>query len=202
MAEMAWIEKAFCRSAAWRAFTRKVVVPWALQGCEPQGIALEIGAGSGAMAAEILSLHPRLEMVVTDFDESMLSGARETLAQFSERAEIRTADATALPFEDSSFDALFSFIMLHHVVKWEEALGEAARVLKPGGRLIAYDLLSTGIMRLLHGASGSYHRIMELEPLAQRLSELPFRRVMLRPGLLRFVVRVTAIKTETKGGQG
>lgn len=201
MAEMAWIEKAFCRSAPWRAFTRKVVVPWALQGWKPEGRALEIGAGAGAMAAEILSLHPQLEMVVTDFDESMLSDARERLAQFGVRAKIRTADATALPFEDASFDVVFSFIMLHHVVKWEEALGEAARVLKPGGRLIAYDLLSTGIMRFLHQAEGSSHRIMELEPLAERLSELPFRQVVLRPGLLGFVVRFTAFKAETVGDQ-
>lgn len=197
MAEMAWVEKAFCRSAPWRAFTRKVVVPWALQGWKPEGRALEIGAGSGAMATEILKLHPQLQLVVTDFDESMISGAREALRRFDERAEIRMADATSLPFEDSTFDAVFSFIMLHHVVKWEEALGEAARVLKPGGRLIAYDILSTGIMRLLHQVEGSYHRIMELEPLAQRLSELPFRQVMLRPSLLGFVVRFTAIKVET-----
>lgn len=194
MAEMAWVEKAFCRSAPWRAFTRKVVVPWALQGWKPEGRALEIGAGSGAMAAEILTLHPLLQLVVTDFDESMLSGAREALRRFGERAEIKTADATTLPFEDSTFDAVFSFIMLHHVVKWEEALGEAARVLKPGGRLIAYDILSTGIMRLLHQVEGSYHRIMELEPLAKRLSELPFRQVMLRPGFLGFVVRFMATK--------
>lgn len=195
MTEMPRVEKAFCRSAPWRAFTRKAVVPWALQGWKPGGRALEIGAGSGAMAAEILTLHPALQMVVTDFDESMLSGARETLKAFGERVEVRTADATALQYEDKTFDAVFSFIMLHHVVKWEEALGELARVLKPGGRLVAYDLLSTGIMRFLHRVEGSHHRIMELEPLAQRLSELPFRMVMLRPGFLGFVVRFTAVKT-------
>lgn len=194
MAEMAWIEKAFCRSAPWRAFTRKVVVPWALQGWNPRGRALEIGAGSGAMAAEILSLFPKLQMTVTDFDESMLSGARDTLSTLVERAEIQTADATSLPFEDSSFDAVFSFIMLHHVIKWEEAMGEAARVLRPGGRLIAYDVLNGRIMRLLHQVQGSYHRIMDLEPLAERLSELPFRQVALRPGRLGLVVRFTAIK--------
>lgn len=197
MAEMVWIEKAFCRSAPWRAFTRKVVVPWALQGWNPEGRVLEIGAGSGAMAAEILTLHPQLSMVVTDFDESMLAGTRETLSRFGERAEVRTADATALPFEDSSFDAVVSFIMLHHVIKWEEALGEAARVIKPGGCLVAYDLLSTGIMRLLHRVEGSYHRIMELPPLEQRLSDLPFRQVILRPGLLGFAVRFNATKTQT-----
>lgn len=194
MAEMASIEKAFCRSAPWRAFTRRVVVPWALQGSTPEGRALEIGAGSGAMAAEILALHPKLEMVVTDFDESMLAGTRETLARFGERVEIRTADATALPFEEASFDALFSFIMLHHVIKWEEALGEAARVLKPGGRLVGYDLLNTGPMRTLHRLEGSYHRIMELNPLADRLAELSFRPIVLRTGLFGLVVRFTAVK--------
>lgn len=68
------------------------------------------------------------------------------------------ADATSLPLVDESFDFVFSFIMLHHVIEWERALGEAARVLKPGGRLVVYDLLNTAPMRFLHQAEGAGFR--------------------------------------------
>jgi ubiquinone/menaquinone biosynthesis C-methylase UbiE len=48
----------------------------------------------------------------------------------------KEADATRLPFPDSSFDVVLSFIMLQHVIDWEAALKEAARVLISDGKLI------------------------------------------------------------------
>jgi ubiquinone/menaquinone biosynthesis C-methylase UbiE len=189
MPEMRWFERAFCQSAGWRAFSRKVLVPWALQGFSPSGHALEIGAGSGAMAAEILSLFPGVRVTATDFDEAMLGPARERLRPFADRVEVRQADATALPFDDDSFDSVFSFIMLHHVIKWEAALEEACRVLRPGGWLIGYDLLSTRLMRAFHQAEGSYHRMIELDQLVEKIDDLPLRKIILRPGTLGLVVR-------------
>ena len=49
-------------------------------------------------------------------------------------AEVRTADAESLPFEDSSFDRVYSWGVLHHTPDTRKAIGEAIRVLKPGGR--------------------------------------------------------------------
>lgn len=194
MPEMAGIEKAFCQSGLWRAFTRRVVAPWALQRFRPSGHVLEIGAGSGAMAAEILTLFPGIRMTVTDYEDQMLEPARKRLEVFAERAEVRPADATALPFESEAFDAVVSFIMLHHVIKWESALEEACRVLKPGGWLVGYDLLSTWLMRMLHQVESTHHRMIELDQLIEKIDDLPLKRVILRPGMLGFVVRFTGRK--------
>src|SRR4051794_21032436 len=121
---MTRFQSTFCRSAPWRTVARRVVLPWALQGSRPQGDVLEIGAGSGAMAAELVAVHPDVRMTVTDVDEAMVDVASARLAPFSERATARAADATALPFADESFDIVLSWVMLHHTVQWETALAE------------------------------------------------------------------------------
>jgi precorrin-6B methylase 2 len=56
------LEQAFCGSAPWRPFTCRVLLPWALQGLRPRGELLEIGDGSGAMAAELLGVLPDVRM--------------------------------------------------------------------------------------------------------------------------------------------
>jgi ubiquinone/menaquinone biosynthesis C-methylase UbiE len=50
---------------------------------------------------------------------------------------------------------VLSVLMLHHVVAWEQALAEAVRVLRPGGRIVAADLLANAPLRLLHQAEVS-----------------------------------------------
>src|SRR5690348_15529164 len=104
MPAMSPFEAAVCRSAPWRFVARRVVLPWALQGVRPQGRVLEIGAGSGAMAAELLSTYRDISMCVTDVDDGMVIAASDRLRSFADRVELRQADATALPFDDASFD--------------------------------------------------------------------------------------------------
>src|SRR5437016_14190261 len=98
MPAMSPFEAAFCRSGPWRLFARRLVLPWALQGERPTGRVLEIGAGSGAMAAELLAMFDDIAMCVTDYDDAMGAAAAERLNAFGTRAECRQADATALPF--------------------------------------------------------------------------------------------------------
>lgn len=195
MAEMSVFEKVFCRSVPWRAFTGRVVLPWALQGLRPEGEGLEIGAGSGAMAFELLSSFPILRMTVTDYDEEMLDRAKRILAPFSDRVTIQQADATKLPFEEGSYDAVFSFIMLHHVMAWEDALREAVRVLRPGGRLVGYDILANGIVRALHQVEGSPHRLVVMGRLKSLMEQLSLTDVSLRAGLAGLVVRFSPART-------
>lgn len=195
MPEMAGIERAFCKSAAWRSFTRRVVLPWALQGVRPGGTALEIGSGSGAMAIQMLDAFPSLALTCTDFDPKMLIEASKSLARYGERADVQVADATSLHFPDSSFDQVFSFIMLHHVVKWEMAIAEMTRVLKPGGTLVAYDLLNTLPMRFLHQAEGARFRMIHQRQLVRHLGGLPLQDVSIAKGLGGLVVRFRAQKT-------
>ena len=191
MPTMSRFEAAFCRSGLWRGFARRVVLPWALQGFEPEGDVLEIGAGSGAMAAELVASHPGATLTATDFDDAMVRASAERLAPYGSRANARQADATALPFPDASFDAVLSWIMLHHTVEWEKALAEAVRVVRPGGRVVGYDLLSTAPLRLLHQAEGARFRMMRLAELRDHLSTLPVDQAVLTPGMAGFVVRFT-----------
>jgi len=170
---MSPLERSFCRSAPWRWFAREVLLPWALQGEELTGDALEIGGGSGAMAAEVLRKNPKVRLTVTDYDADMVDMARDHLAANGDRAHAKRADATRLPFPDASFDVVLSFIMLHHVIDWEAALNEAVRVLRPGGKLIGYDLLATTPMHLLHQVEGSRHRMMRLDELRETLRRQP-----------------------------
>jgi hypothetical protein len=55
MPTMSRFQAAFCRSRPWRTLSGNAVLPWSLQEFEPHGDILEIGAGSGAMAAELLA---------------------------------------------------------------------------------------------------------------------------------------------------
>ncbi|MGH8918472.1 MAG: class I SAM-dependent methyltransferase, partial [Acidimicrobiales bacterium] len=144
----------FCTSAPYRFVARRLVMPWALQGVRPTGEVLEIGTGSGAMAAEVLRMFGDLHLVATDYDPEMVSAARATLAPWAGRATAQQADATSLPFDDARFGLVLSCAMLHHVGHWEAALAEALRVLRPGARLVGFDLLRTAPMRLLHGLGG------------------------------------------------
>jgi ubiquinone/menaquinone biosynthesis C-methylase UbiE len=166
----------------------RVVLPWALQGAALRGDVLEIGCGSGAMAAEILRRFPAVRLTATDYDESMVGVARERLAPFGDRAEARRADATDLPFADRSFDAVLSFIMLHHVINWEQALGELVRVLRPGGRLIGYDLLGDRGGRFMHGHESDTRRMRQGE-LRQALRDLPIEEPTVRPAFGGLVAR-------------
>ena len=189
---MSALERAFCRSTAWRALTRRVVFPWALAGIHLDGRVLELGSGSGSVAAELLRRFPSIHLTATDVDPAMLDTARQHLASFGERVDVRQVDATTLPFEVGSFDSVVSFIMLHHTLRWEEVLGEAVRVLRPGGHLVGYDLVSSGPARTFHRLDRSEHRLASADELTARLGQLPVNCVRIDPALGNLVVRFHA----------
>jgi ubiquinone/menaquinone biosynthesis C-methylase UbiE len=193
MPEMSRSQQLVCRSAPWRFVAGRVVLPWALQGAALEGDVVEIGCGSGAMAMEILRRHPEVRLTATDYDESMVDTARTRLAPFGARADVRRADAADLPFPDGAFDTALSFIMLHHVIKWEQALGELIRVLRPGGRLIGYDLLGDRGGRFMHEHEGETRR-MRLGELQQVLRQLPIEEPTVRPALGGLVARFTVVR--------
>jgi ubiquinone/menaquinone biosynthesis C-methylase UbiE len=194
MPTMSKVESAWCRSAPWRLLAGRAILPWALQGRTPTGDVLEIGGGSGAMAAQLAARYPDIRLTVTDFDGAMVQAARERLAPFADRVAAQRADATALPFEAGSFDRVLSFIMLHHVIQWERAIAEAVRVLRPGGFLLGYDLLATGPARLVHRLDGSRNRLMRLGELRSVLDRQPIGDVAVRPGFGRLIVRFSAMR--------
>ena len=147
MPAMTPVEVWACRNPLWRLFTSRVVVPWVFAGHDLAGDVLELGCGAGANAAALLDRFPDVRLTATDVDPAMLGAARTRLARFGDRVSVEPADATGLGFGDGSFDAVASLIMLHHVGDRPAALAEAARVLRPGGRLVGYDLASAFDLR-------------------------------------------------------
>lgn len=170
---MSAVERALCRSAPWRFVARRAVLPWALYGYELTGDVLEIGGGSGAMAEGFTATFPAVQLMVTDIDEAMVASARRRLAGHS-NITVEQADVTALPFPSASFDAVTSYLMLHHVVSWREALRGAARVLRPGGVFLGYDLTDSRAARLMHRLDGSPHLIIGPEELRAGLVDAGF----------------------------
>jgi ubiquinone/menaquinone biosynthesis C-methylase UbiE len=152
------------------------------------------------MAAELLDRYPSIRLTATDVDPAMRAAAARRLAPFGDRADVRDADATGLPFPDASFDGVVSFIMLHHVIDWERALGEIARVLRPGGILVGYDLMLSGVNRLVHRIDRSPHRMATAPELRARLAELPFEDVTVFEGLGAMVARFGARRSADAGG--
>tara|TARA_R110002124_G_scaffold117983_4_gene275158 strand:+ start:28646 stop:29221 length:576 start_codon:yes stop_codon:yes gene_type:complete len=191
MPKMSRIETAFCRSSAWGHFAGSVILPWALQGHDLSGDVLELGAGSGAAAAALLQRAPGIRLTVTDVDEGMVASARGRLARPGPQVE--QADATALPFESASFDFVLSFLMLHHVLNWQAAIAEAARVLRPGGLLLGYDLTASPTAKLIHLIDRSPHRLLRPAELTvtARMEGLD---MAVRTGLLHQVMRFHARK--------
>jgi ubiquinone/menaquinone biosynthesis C-methylase UbiE len=89
---------------------------------------LDVATGPGYVAAE--AARRGAETTGVDLSETMLVHARAHVPA----VEFVVGDATALPFEDESFDAVAAAFVLLHLGAPERAVAEAARVLKPGGK--------------------------------------------------------------------
>jgi len=72
----------------------------------------------------------------------MVQLARRRLAGESARVRLWIGDACEIPSADGVYDAVFDFGVLHHVSSWREAIAETHRVLKPGGRFYAEEVLA------------------------------------------------------------
>jgi ubiquinone/menaquinone biosynthesis C-methylase UbiE len=71
-----------------------------------------------------------------DFSKTALSVARERFAEEGRDGRFVQGSVAALPFEDDSFDLVYSNGVLHHIPEVERAVGEIHRVLRPGGRAV------------------------------------------------------------------
>jgi len=175
----------------YRAVTARIIAPWALQGLRPRGEGLEIGAGVGAMSAQLMRSFGDLRMVVTDYDPDMVAAAARALRPFGSRAQLEVADANRLPFAERRFDLVVSCLMLHHTGDWRETVREAVRVLRPGGHLVGFDLVAGAP---LHNPQRFEGQLLRPDELRELFAVLPVTQVRVRPALVRSVVRFMATK--------
>ena len=125
------MERHYSPGRTWEAMARA-----ALQLIEP-GDVLDIASGDGVLA-ELMAPHSN-RYVCLDSSTKVVLAASERLRKL-ENVEVREGDMHALPFDPASFD----LVVLMHALTYSEHPGqavlEAARVLRPGGRLLLTSL--------------------------------------------------------------
>ena len=115
-------------------------VPEALLGLLPSTWEVaDLGCGTGALVARLAPFVARA--IGVDASAEMLAAARERVAGLN-NVDLRPGSLEALPIETESLDAVTLMLVLHHLPAPAEALAEATRVLKPGGRLLLVDMVA------------------------------------------------------------
>ena len=104
---------------------------------------LDVAGGTGDIAFRYLDrVTGEAHVTVLDMTESMLVAGRERAeaTQYAGALDWVTGDAMTLPFRDASFDVYTISFGIRNVTRIEEALSEAYRVLRPGGRLMVLEV--------------------------------------------------------------
>lgn len=168
---------------------------------------LDVAGGTGDIAFRFLERAPAARVTVCDMTESMLVEGRKRAEaeRLADRLAWVTGDAMALPFADASFDRYTISFGIRNVTRIPDALAEAYRVLKPGGRLMvlefsqlpvpamqwAYDRYSFNVIpplgQLVAGDRDSYQYLVESirrfpdqESFATMIRQAGFARVQYR----------------------
>ncbi len=163
----------------------------AVKASDPRGVdVLDLGAGTGDLSAEFRRQGAR-QVTGLDVSDAMLLRAQDKYGL--ERINWLQADVHRLPFADASFDVVASAFVLRNLPNLAGSLEEMARVLRPGGRLVALDIthppdtpfgrlmrlgFEQGVTRvagLVSGDRSAYRYLpnsLEGYPTAERLAEM------------------------------
>lgn len=99
---------------------------------------LDVGCGVGS-AAHAIAERWNLDVIGVDVDPAQITSAQAYASHTN--LQFQVMDATALAFEDATFDIVTSSMATHHIPQWECAVSEMIRVLKPGGYLVYTDFV-------------------------------------------------------------
>jgi SAM-dependent methyltransferase len=129
----------------WSRLVARELLAWL--GAAAGGSWLDVGCGTGALAATVLATADPAALVGLDPSAGFLANARARLDD--RRARFVVADARRLPLAGARFDAVVSGLVLNFVPDPAAAVAEMARVARPGGRVAAYVWDYAGGMELI-----------------------------------------------------
>ena len=105
----------------------------------PPMVIADLGSGDGGFS--LLLAHNAEKVIAVDSSAKMIEFAREQSQRHHvKNVEYRLGDMEELPIDDASVDIAFFSQSLHHAMHPDRAVAEAARILKPGGRIAILDL--------------------------------------------------------------
>ena len=136
------------RDGAWRRFAAsKSDLP-------AGGMALDLATGTGGLARQLALRNRHSTVVGVDFCPEMLRLAKSRIAASADEHNIELAlgDVLRLPFVDDSFDSVTVGFALRNVADIAAIFQEAARVAKPGGRVVSLELTrpSSALVGAIH----------------------------------------------------
>ena len=129
----------------WSRLVAEEFLSWL--GVPPQDRWLDVGCGTGALSQAVLDKASPVEVCGIDPSAGYIDYAREQVTD--SRARFEVGDAQALPFEDATFDAVVSGLVLNFVPAPAKAVWEMARVARAGGTVAVYVWDYGGEMQLM-----------------------------------------------------
>jgi SAM-dependent methyltransferase len=150
-------------------------------GLQPGERVLDMGCGAGRHAFEMY--RRGADVIAFDQDADELAGVREIFAAMREagevpvgaEADVKEGDALALPFADGEFDRVVAAEVLEHVPADIQAIGELARVLRPGGTMAVTvprwfpEIVNWRLSSDYHNVPGGHIRIYTDKELVTKL---------------------------------
>lgn len=137
---------------------------------DPDWTVGDLGCGTGQMSE---SLAPFVRRVVAvDESAAMLAAARKRL-EGTDNVEVRRGAVESLPLDDAELDAAVLFLVFAYLAEPGLAVREAARSLRPGGRLLVVDMMPHDRQEFRH-QMGHLHQGFGRDPLARWFEEAGF----------------------------